>query len=991
MLNFMVALVVSLIHNVNKKLAKKLFFVMHAFLLFEIVVYLINPFKEIAISYTPRGTILAHFVYDMHPVYISHLIYTYSMVVIVLVTLFIRMLQVPSEYRRTYIYILVGIIAIVAQNAAFLFIPNKQLWNMMDYSVWGYSICGLIMYWSFFVYSKKGLLATFRNSVFENIDQAIILFDYANHMILSNSMAKKFFPEIDWNAEMSLQKFLRLTGLDIEHRKEDNAFSMQCYRKEVALGSSSEGEQSELLHPLRCDYSKMKNAKGELLGTLLVFADAEFETDLLTRFHESEHFRRLAATNPENFDNTKYVLMVDINSLSVINSTYGRSFGDQKIRELAALMRSILGNDCYFIRGHEARLIALIPHMEFEDIVSCVAKIEEKFDGKLQYDIEKNNKDEGDGKVSSVEVAILNALKGMQAKKLLDKESNHSALMTSLIKALQECDPDTEAHVKRTQVMGEKLGKRIGLSDMDMSNLALLCVLHDIGKVGVPLEILNKPGRLNDEEWQIIKSHADKGYQIAKSTPELSGIADMIRHHHERWDGEGYPDGLSKESIPMLSRIISVVDSYDAMISVRAYKDAMPKSKAIEELKRCSGTQFDPYIVSEFIKMLDAQGDVVEDEIVKEEAVSKEDSDKVNIHERAVHIVPYTRYILDDKWDIIEADGYFEAVTGYSIEDVKSRKISQLTLIPQDERMEYINEVNRQMARKQTIYLEHSILRKNGSIIYVFCIGRFYYDSAVRTERIEVIVSESSSTYSVKRLAEQEHKMAQKKLREWENTYRRDPLTGLFNHAAFQSDVELKLLKRHKKVMFLMLDVDNFKEYNDTYGHLKGDQFLILVANSLTSILRDEDLACRMGGDEFAAAIMFDDEVTDEEIYARARQIFDRITLTVKAEAEAGNGGGEGGSYSGDVGVVGSGNTDGHGVYVEAGAAGNGTTDVAKGHGVYVETEASSNMEYGVSVGVAIASDPLDTFNELYKAADTALYESKKNGRGRISYYMDKK
>lgn len=134
--------------------------------------------------------------------------------------------------------------------------------------------------------------------------------------------------------------------------------------------------------------------------------------------------------------------------------------------------------------------------------------------------------------------------------------------------------------------------------------MSLLCLLHDIGKIGVPLEILNKPGKLSDEEWEILRSHTEKGYVIANSNHELKGIAEEIRHHHERWDGSGYPDGLSGESIPLLSRIIAVVDAYDAMINNRSYKSAISVSSAMEELEQCAGSQFDPFIVSEFLLML---------------------------------------------------------------------------------------------------------------------------------------------------------------------------------------------------------------------------------------------------------------------------------------------------------------------------------------------------------------------------------------------------
>jgi HD-GYP domain-containing protein (c-di-GMP phosphodiesterase class II) len=113
-----------------------------------------------------------------------------------------------------------------------------------------------------------------------------------------------------------------------------------------------------------------------------------------------------------------------------------------------------------------------------------------------------------------------------------------------------------------------------------------------------------KPGKLTSEEWEVMKTHSDIGYRIVKSAPELAHIADEILAHHERYDGTGYPNGLKGESIPLISRIINVVDSFDAITNKRVYKDALSFNYAIEELKKCSGTQFDPIIVEKFIEII---------------------------------------------------------------------------------------------------------------------------------------------------------------------------------------------------------------------------------------------------------------------------------------------------------------------------------------------------------------------------------------------------
>ena len=211
----------------------------------------------------------------------------------------------------------------------------------------------------------------------------------------------------------------------------------------------------------------------------------------------------------------------------------------------------------------------------------------------------------------------------LNTKKILDSKSKRSNNLKALLSTLQEVDKDTLAHVERTKVLAEKLGKRLGLNSIERTRLSLLSMLHDIGKITIPLEILNKPSSLNEDEWEVLKTHTIKGKNIALSSPLFKDIADEILHHHERWDGMGYPDGLSKETIPLLSRIVSVVDSFDAMISDRPYRKRMSVNEAIEELKRNSGTQFDPRVVSEFIPLV-------------EDKTSKKVKGEINITEKFI-------------------------------------------------------------------------------------------------------------------------------------------------------------------------------------------------------------------------------------------------------------------------------------------------------------------------------------------------------------------
>jgi HD-GYP domain-containing protein (c-di-GMP phosphodiesterase class II) len=148
------------------------------------------------------------------------------------------------------------------------------------------------------------------------------------------------------------------------------------------------------------------------------------------------------------------------------------------------------------------------------------------------------------------------------------------------------------------------LGKKLALSRHELDVLASLANLHDLGKITISQEILKKPGLLTDKEWKEIKRHPEAGYKIAKSSPKLNEVAEGILCHHERWDGKGYPQKIAGRAIPLLARIITIVDAYDVMTNGRPYKKPMPKEEALIEIKNCAGKQFDPKLAKIFIEMV---------------------------------------------------------------------------------------------------------------------------------------------------------------------------------------------------------------------------------------------------------------------------------------------------------------------------------------------------------------------------------------------------
>jgi putative nucleotidyltransferase with HDIG domain len=174
--------------------------------------------------------------------------------------------------------------------------------------------------------------------------------------------------------------------------------------------------------------------------------------------------------------------------------------------------------------------------------------------------------------------------------------------LRAVILALEEKDPYTHGHSLRVAEYSLLLAKEIGLNETEVREVELSALFHDIGKIGIPDSILSKPSRLTRAEFEIMKSHPVRSAKIIEKISALRNLVPGIKHHHERMDGLGYPDGLKGEEVPFYARIILIADTFDAMTSTRPYRLALSKEVALKELLSCSGTQFDSKMVEAFIK-----------------------------------------------------------------------------------------------------------------------------------------------------------------------------------------------------------------------------------------------------------------------------------------------------------------------------------------------------------------------------------------------------
>ena len=200
--------------------------------------------------------------------------------------------------------------------------------------------------------------------------------------------------------------------------------------------------------------------------------------------------------------------------------------------------------------------------------------------------------------------------RNLQRKKIDDKKNaqhNASVLLKAieaLIAALEAKDSYTSGHSRRVAQYARMMGEAMQLTSEEHFTLELAAILHDIGKIGMPDSILKKASSLQEMEYKTAKEHPVVGSNIVGKIDELRDVAAIIRHHHERFDGKGYPDGLKGEVIPLLSRVLTIVDAYESIVSQRVYSNALSNGEALNEIKRNSGGQFDPQLVDVFIAMM---------------------------------------------------------------------------------------------------------------------------------------------------------------------------------------------------------------------------------------------------------------------------------------------------------------------------------------------------------------------------------------------------
>jgi diguanylate cyclase (GGDEF)-like protein/putative nucleotidyltransferase with HDIG domain len=380
------------------------------------------------------------------------------------------------------------------------------------------------------------------------------------------------------------------------------------------------GRTREREHELEAMLAQSRARVEEVEAELRARSERDPVTDLATL----ERFRaqlEVEAGRARRHSRPMSVAVFDIDDFRALCARHGHAVGDDVLRTVARALTSQTRAHDLCCRGAGDEFVILMPETDLEGAAACCERmlraLEETRTGpvesvRMSAGIAMYDRAQSPWETLGTAYVALDHSRRLGGHRVTagpDDDVDVSAAerrdaVSALAVTLLERDRYTGEHSESVVSLVEHVGRGLGLDDEEVDRVRAAALLHDIGKVAIPDEILNKPGGLTEEEWKVMKDHTVVGERILRAIPGLGGVARIVRHEHERWDATGYPDGLAGEDIPVGSRIILACDAYHAMTSDRPYRAAMTHPQAVDELVKGAGSQFDPQVVEVLVGQL---------------------------------------------------------------------------------------------------------------------------------------------------------------------------------------------------------------------------------------------------------------------------------------------------------------------------------------------------------------------------------------------------
>ncbi|CBH20253.1 protein of unknown function [Acetoanaerobium sticklandii] len=302
------------------------------------------------------------------------------------------------------------------------------------------------------------------------------------------------------------------------------------------------------------------------------------------------------------------IMMVDVNGLKLTNDAFGHHIGDELLKKVAKNLISCDSKGGFACRVGGDEFLMVFPNTDENEAEYLVDKLYELVSAEKLENIVISISAGWQVRTDvsqSIRDTLIKAENHMFRKKIVESQSMRNQTVNIIMQTLSEKNEREKRHSVEVAKLAKEIGVSMGLSVQKVKEIELAGLLHDIGKIAIKEDILNKPGKLTEEEYDEIKRHPESGYHILKSVDEYSSLAQCVLEHHERFDGKGYPKGIKGTQISLIARIIAVADAFEAMIAQRPYRKSLSQEMAIEEIKKNSNIQFDPEVVTAFLKIFD--------------------------------------------------------------------------------------------------------------------------------------------------------------------------------------------------------------------------------------------------------------------------------------------------------------------------------------------------------------------------------------------------
>lgn len=515
----------------------------------------------------------------------------------------------------------------------------------------------------------------------------------------------------------------------------------------------------------------------------------------------------------------------------------------------------------------------------------------------------------------------------------------HMNTIESLAIAIDAKDQTTHGHVRRTQIYATQMGQLFKVTESEVQALHAGALLHDIGKLAVPEYILNKPGKLTEAEFAKMKIHPSVGGDILKRVNFPYPVEDIVRYHHEKWDGSGYPKGLKGEGIPLVARIISVVDFYDATRCDRPYRKGMTREESLALLKSMVGTSFDPYVVDRFVEHVEEFDRLIGSEDIQEQVASALDTETKTKPDAglASDILGTTdvetsgfRSISEAQREVFALHEIAQTIgSSLNLLDTVTLVTNKLkAIVPFDSCIIFlVDERTGKAAAAHTVGEDSELLSKrrmnigDGITGWVIANSRSMCNASPELDFVGLpdefakqyrgvlvsplvredgafgaisLYSKSRTSYTTEhvRLLESVCQHASSALNNaltYEKTRESaliDPLTDLPNARSFYMMLEQRIAEcqrlNRESLAVLCMDIDDFKVINDKYGHSIGDRLLASVAAVLRRELRQMDMLARYAGDEFVAIMPMASTAMATAVAERMRNAVEEQLFSVR-------------------------------------------------------------------------------------------------------------